>query len=412
MSYVFVSAVFLVLLLMNGALAADTSGPAHSVDQRHVLLKGRVSVGDHSTVVGKRVDELLDTALDRDPKTAVLDKAVNHYRTKSARVAAMTKDDADFLFSYRGFGPSSEAGDVITGEKLKLKSRAAAEYARQKHMDEMHTKIVSDLLQISMGLGMSDKARGRETVSIGRNALKSLVGSSEADRTTQMLSSWSQGIKVPDGLFKQKVWDVQHRNEMSSTVVKTALARDPVVVEIKNHIHKYNHLSKAYRATGRVVNTVLGVLSRTPAVHHGATPALVGFVTATGGPEQSKIMKELYLDQRFISRMQVISEETHMALDNYQLAVVTHNPALLACSESLIQNMAGPGMVKPLFGASVVPHGSQVISSSTSSIDSAPIVSQKPGLTARTEDILKKLRRGIAQRNRKSPAGSQETDGL
>ena len=342
--------------------AATTGGGFLSSHGRPVL-KGHVSIGEQTTVVGRRIDELLDAALERDPQSAALDKAVEHYRSKCARASAMVRDDADLLFSYRGFGPSSEAGDIITGEKLKVKSRASAEYVRQKHIDNLHTRIVSGILQIAMGLGMSDKAQARKTVDSGRDDLMSLVGSHKAAETTRLLSSWSNRIRVPDGVFRQRVWDVSRRNQMSDTVIKTALARDPVVVEILNHLHKYNHLPKLMRASGSVFLPLFGVMSRTPALHNAGTPALVAFVTATGGPEQAKIMKELYLDRRFVSRVQVINEETHMALDNYQLAVVTHNPTLLACSESVIQNLAGSEVIRPLFGRSVLPQDSRTLRS-------------------------------------------------
>lgn len=396
-----ISAVLLALLPLNNSSAEEIYRPARttanncfattatssrgtSVKRRPGRLEGRVSVSEQTTVVGQRIDDLLEAALNRDPGTAVLDQAVEHFQSKPARISAQAKDGADFLFSYRGFGPSSEAGDIITGEKLKLKSRASAEYARQKHIDELHTRIVSSVMQIAMGLGMSDQARGQTTVNIGVNSLRSLVGDDQASETMQMLSGWSKQLIVPDEIFKQPAWDVERRCQMSSAVVKTALARDPVVVEIQKHLHKYNQLSKLARASGRVVETTLGVASRAPVLHHVGTPALVAFVTATGGPEQAKIMKELYLDRRYASRLQVVSDETHQALDNYQVAVLTYNPVLLACSEAIISDMAGHEIVPKLFGTSVLPPGSKFISPITTST-----------LTANTAPVAYKVQRSV-----------------
>jgi len=361
-------AVLLAVLPLNIALAQNIHGRgnlARSQSQSTLdnsggeyatgRLQGHILVSEGPGIVGRRIDDLLGAALERDPQTAVLDEAVEHYRTRAARISAGAKDSAEFLVCYKGFGPSSEAGDVITGEKLKLHNAASAEYARQKHIDELHTKIVSSLLQISMGLGMANNARSQETINSGVDSLRPLVGDDQANETKQLLTSWSKRVRVPEQIFKQPVWDVERRNQMQSAIVKTALARDPVVIGIQNHIHKYNHLSKFARASGKVCSTVLGVLSRTPVVHHAGTPVLVGYLAATGGPEQSKIMKELYLDRRYASRLQVMSEETHMAMDNYQLALVTHNPCLLACSESVIQDLAGPEVVGQYFGRSVLP---------------------------------------------------------
>ncbi len=339
--------------------ASATRGGGGLFGHRRPLLKGRVAVGEEMTVVGRRVDVLLDRTLDRDPKTALLNQAVQHYQTKRCRVAAQAKDVADFLFNYRGLSQSIEAGDIITGERLKLKSRAAAEYARQKHIDELHTRIVSNVMQIAMGLGMSDRARGDRTINYGIHRLQPLVGKDAAVGTAEMLANWAQGIRVPEQIFNQPEWDVEHRNEMSSFLVKSAMRHDPVVCEIFKHLHKYNHRTRLARASSRVLDTVFGVLSRNPATGHAGIPLLVASVLASGGPEQAKIMKELYLDRRLASRLQVINDEAHMALDNYQLAVLTRNPPLLACSESVIQDLAGAKVVPKLFGRSVLAQSSR-----------------------------------------------------
>lgn len=75
---------------------------------------------------------------------------------------------------------------------------------------------------------------------------------------------------------------------------------------------------------------------------------------ATGGPESCKLLKELYLDKRFESRCKVISEEAHMAIDNYQMALMTRNPVLLACSESLLGQMIGEMGVKEIMGTALL----------------------------------------------------------
>jgi hypothetical protein len=44
-----------------------------------------------------------------------------------------------------------------------------------------------------------------------------------------------------------------------------------------------------------------------------------------------------------------------MALENYHIAMLTHNPVLLACSESLIDQMSGGDTVHSVLGRSVLP---------------------------------------------------------
>jgi hypothetical protein len=315
-----------------------------------------ITASDAQNAVANRVDQLLDSALEHDPQTKILNKAVSHYRTKTQVVVAETKDTLDYLIPYRGFGPSSEAGDIILDEQMKLKSRASAEYAKQRHIDDTHIKVVSNMMQLAMGMGNPDTKKGSDSVAEGYASLKELVGAEEADRTLSMLKSWTLELEVPASVYAQGAWDVKERQDKLKTVLSTALEQDAVLHEITKRVHKYNHKSKFARASAHIVETVLGAAALTPTfVGPAAKTALVTFVMATGGPESCKLLKELYLDKRFESRWKVLNEEAHMALENYHIAMLTHNPVLLACSESLIDQMAGEETVKTVFGTAVLP---------------------------------------------------------
>ncbi len=318
-------------------------------------LEGSITLSCQHSLVARRIDQLLDTALDKDSKTQVLDKAVKHYNKTSQKVLAETKDAMDYLIPYRGFGPSSEAGDIILDEKVKLKSRASAEYARQKHIDEKHLQIVTSMSQIAMGLGMSDQVRGEKITSSGIQTLKGLVGDEEAEKTVDLLDEWSKNVVVPESVYAQGVWDVNQRQEKTKFVMETALESDVVIQEVKRRLHKYNQRSKGAMIASHVVETTLGAASLTPTfIGPAAKVALLAFVMATGGPESCKLMKELYLDKRFESRCKVVAEETHIALENYHVALLTRNPCLLALSESLVGEMTGPESVKQVLGTTVL----------------------------------------------------------
>lgn len=330
-------------------LAVKKKGPNKRFD-------ASINMSDTETAVAGRLDELVDAALARDDKTKVLNNAVNHYRKKSQVVIAESKDALDYLVPFRGFAASSEAGDIILGEQLKLKSKASAEYARQKHVDETHIKLVSSMMQVAMGLGMSDRTRGDQVSHSGYEQLKALAGEDEAQKTMQMFSAWTTELTIPESVYKRADWDVTQKQELMRQVMTEALDADPIIHQIKKRIHKYNQRSNLARASAKVVQTTLGVASLTPTfVGPAAKAALVSFVMATGGPEQCKLLKELYLDKRFESRWKVLNEEAHLALDNYQIASLTRNPVLMACSESLVGQMTNPDAARRILGASVLP---------------------------------------------------------
>ncbi len=343
-------------LPLEERLGTDSTKPVSAKANLPKRFDASINLSDGHNAISSRIDELLDSALDRDPQTQVFNKSVAHYRTKTQRVVAEAKDTADYLIPYRGFGPSSEAGDIILDEKVKLKSRASAEYARQRHVDDVHVKLVSNMMQVAMGLGMADKTRSTEAVGQGHAALKELVGEQEAQHTLEMLNTWMRDLNVPESVYEQGAWDVTTRQEKFKIVMQNALEDDPVLHEITKRLHKYNHRSKFARTSAHVVQTTLGAAALTPTfVGPAAKAALVAFVMATGGPEQCKLLKELYLDKRFESRWKALNEETHLALENYHIAILTRNPVLLACSEALIDSMAGEDTVEKVFGHSVMP---------------------------------------------------------
>lgn len=316
-------------------------------------LSGSISFSDPYEGITTRLDELLETALYRDTKSIELDKAVNHYRKKTQVVIAEGKEATNYLIPYRGFGPSKEAGDIILDEKVKLKSRAAAEYAKQKQIDDTHLKVASSMMQIAMGLGMEDKGRGAEITGKGLTSLKELVGDEQAEKTLALLNSMGANIDLNDPAFSKQAWDIEEKQSKQKQILELALEDDMVVHQIKKHIHKYNHKSKFTMVSSQVVQVVLGSASLTPSfVGPAAKTALMAYIMATGGPEQSKLLKQLYLDKRLESRWKVLNEEAHMALDNYQLALLTKNPILLACSESLVGQMVGGHHIDGIFGRS------------------------------------------------------------
>jgi len=318
-------------------------------------LTGSISTADPYQHVGSQMDKLLETALERDEKTKTIDMAVSHYKKKSQIVIAETKDALDYMIPYRGFGPSKEAGDIILGEKLKMKSRASAEFARQKNIDETHLKVTTCMFQVAMGIGMTDRQRGEEIVDAGMKSLKELVGDEEAERTAKMLADFRDNFEVPESMYEQKIWDVAQKQAKQNQIFQASIEEDPVVKEIKKRVHKYNHKSRLSMVTSQVLQTGLGVAALTPSfIGPGAKMALLSYVMATGGPESCKLLKELYLDKRFESRCKVISEEAHMAIDNYQIALMTRNPVLLACSESLLGQMIGEMGVKEIMGTALL----------------------------------------------------------
>ena len=210
-------------LPIHGALPEPLAIPSTKAELKAPVTHKHKTKGPRELTVGlssdsyetidQRMNRLVDCALEKNPQMAKLDKAVAHYRTSTQKTVAAGKDIAEYVFDYQGFGPSSEAGDIVLGEKLKVKSRAAAEYARQQLVDSTHSSVTAGTMELAMGLGMSDKTRGSEIANAGYDHLKDMVGEEEAAKTKELIVTLRQDVDIPDSVYNQNIWSTSERQK-------------------------------------------------------------------------------------------------------------------------------------------------------------------------------------------------------
>jgi hypothetical protein len=317
-------------------------------------LTGKITAYDVDNDFGSLIDSALDGALYKTTNMHNLDASVAHYRKGAQVKLAGAKDAANYALGYKGFGPSSEAADVILDEKIKVKDKHSSEYARQRFVDQMHPQVISKVMQLAYGIGLPDKGRREEITNDALSKLKQLCGDKQAEAIYQKLSSWNTEIKVPNVMYTAATsWDVDFFQKKVADVTKLSMDGDPVVKELVKRLQKYNHHSKVARASAKVVQSTLSIgtwVGPGILIPLGCEAANVGFIMATGGPEDAKLMKELYYDKRVESRYRTINEESQLSLTQYQNALHTHNPALLVCCESILTQLVGSENITQVLG--------------------------------------------------------------
>lgn len=346
------------------ALFGSWSGTCISAMAADALLDDRSSTAGSSSIslkgvvseyVGPAPDELLEqlvqTAVEQDKQRQLLLDKSKHYHGITGKVAATTRQVVQMATEYRGFELSSEAADVILDEKIRLKSQSSVDYAQQKNLDEYHTKIYSGLMHMAQGLGMSDAGRRSKIVEQATSTLKEVVGEEEAQKTARLMTAWSEQIVVPPSYLKQESLDVMEIQGKIDVLVKQALGTDPVVSYVRRVLHRYNVHKDIVRASAKVINTTLSFAMYSPTVVAPAAQ-LAAFVysMSTGGPEETKLLKELYLDKRLDSRYKRVNTEVGQALNGYNAAVLTQNPTLLAFTESMMSAISGEDATANVLG--------------------------------------------------------------
>jgi hypothetical protein len=202
------------------------------------------------------------------------------------------------------------------------------------------------MMQVCYALGIDDPQKRDKSLASGRAALIEMVGEDKADETIKLLSNWSNDVHVNPDSFNRDQLDILEMEDSTKNLIAFGLEGDSVVKEIKDKLHKYNRHSKFASATAKVVNTTLSVVMLSPTIlSPAAQAAQLVFVALTGGPEEAKLLKEVYLDRRFESRYKRLNAEANLAVSNYNRALSTKNPVLLAFSESIANNISGKASI-------------------------------------------------------------------
>jgi len=299
------------------------------------------------------ISDLIESAQSKDQQFATYQQAVDRYSTVGSKMGERTSDCLNYTLMYKGISPSSEAGDVVLGEKNKLKGIASAKYLRQKLHDELQLKVLNNVMQLAMTLGNGDEQDSSKEFRQGQEELVKLVGQQQADRTVALLKSMRDQQQQQAKQLPKQVWTISQTEKRIQAAVQAAATVDPIVKEIEDDVHHYNHHSSAALAGQRVVRVALSAVSLAPSVVGPAAQAvLFGFLVVSGGTEQEKVLRELYLDKRLSSRAHLLSEEAHLAFENYQLAAMTNNRLLMSCSEQLVSRMAGSASATKLLSGS------------------------------------------------------------
>ncbi len=306
----------------------------------HIPLNAGVDTKEQSQL-SQNVDQLLNSALSKKTAFTKSESAVRRYRAPKQKTWTKMKDASNFLVPWHGFGPSSEAGDVILDEKIKLKSLEAAEYARQKEVDDTHLAVVEKMLCLAETAGTPNIIEQQTRVNIALGALSELTSQDDAQKTLRMIKDLDTSqITELVSSSEFKPLSIIDRKRKCKELSESFISNDPVAQEVIRRLHLYNKRGTLTSVGGHVVQTTLGVATLIPNVLAPASQGcLMTYEMANGGTEESKLIKELYLEKRLQSRCQSLVEEAHLAIDAYESAMTTHNYSLAALSRAIMNDL-------------------------------------------------------------------------
>jgi hypothetical protein len=346
---------------IHGYISIDSASPTVDAATGHesgsegspnMPLEGGVLYEDSNRDFCNSMRRLTESALQRSPEYQKAEKAVDHYSTKVQRSIRFSKDALNYAIPYRGCSMSIEGSQMVLNKKMKLTNLCIAELTKQRISDELQPKITARVMQIAMGLGLNDPEQSKELVDHGMSELTDMVGKEEANRVLSLLNNWKNQLDIPDSVYQQPIWDISACDYLMSEVSKRATDHDPTVASMSGKVGKLNH-GKLFNTVSSIVEAPLAVttlLAINPAVSIGAEAVGTAFVMAIGGPEENKLLKELYMARRMEIRRKKISDELTLALIGYQTGMLTHNGLLLASSEAVLQGLVGQAGITKILG--------------------------------------------------------------
>jgi hypothetical protein len=248
--------------------------------------------------------------------------------------AGKSKSLANFVLDLRGFDWSKEGANAISDTNINIKSELAREYLAQKKHNEQELLKAALIMQMAMYMDLNPKKASDALVQ-----LEKLVGTTESVDTYCVLKQMNgDALPIDD---KRLVLDFVQKRAAVSKLLEAAAVRDPVLINVSQRLSKFNHRGKFIQIMAKVVYSSLGVATFTPTlVAPIAETALLSFMMATGGPEQDKLLREVYLGKILQNRCDMLNEKAHLATDSLDLAIMTKNKRLLACTKALLRDLA------------------------------------------------------------------------
>ncbi len=342
------------LLALSLAVSSNMTCLAQCADQRpQTKLEGKIT--EVSSEVSKATSKTDNTAGNAKKILDVLDQT-SHPKVIKAGLARKTASKVvslgNFVLDLRGFDWSVEGADVALEEKLTYKSEIAKEFAVRRLRDQRELEAVCAVFQTSMVSGIDNADRKEKLLTASKPKLTELFGEENARLLVEQLNKLSteQTAETNYQCGEAALWTVDEQQEKFKEIVDRAIERDPQVKEILTRMHKFNGRSKLARVTAKLVYTTLGLASFAPTfIAPAAEISLLTFMTVTGGPEQDKLLREMYLYKCLESRYKTIHEEAHLAVTNAQVAALTGNRPLTTCSMELVNRIAGPVAAAKVF---------------------------------------------------------------
>ncbi|MCA0313213.1 MAG: hypothetical protein LCH63_05155 [Candidatus Melainabacteria bacterium] len=307
------------------------------------------------------------TAMERDPEVLQADQNLFKMQGSGQSAKEMSKNFLHYLLNYRGVGPSSAGANALMERKIKASSTLSAELKWEKAVDEKYVSTVNACAELADALDREDAADRAQALSDAKANLNLLVGEEETNKLVDKF----QNLKatLPATLPNPGSLGVAAERARIRTLEEAVIKQDPILSATAQKLAKYTVTTKTEVVTG-AVQTALGVA--------GLAPSLIGpcaqlvktaFILSTGGSEENKLYKEVFLFKRIEVRARTISQLSSTAVRSYHMACMTKRPLLAAYAQSLMSKMTDADTVSKIVSGNLDTRLAVPVNAATASLE-------------------------------------------
>ncbi len=343
------------------AKAATTSGEPSvtetTVDLKDKKIESGISISTSSKLKCVEFapskdpfEEAINTAaivaMERDPEVVEADNKLFKMQGSGQNAKEISKNFLHYLLNYRGVGPSSSGANALMERKINSSSTLAAELKWEKAVDEKYVSTVNACAELADALDREDATERDQALADATANLNVLVGEEEAAKLVTKFKNLK--ATLPNTIPNAGSLGVAAERARIRTLEEAVIKQDPILSTTTQKLAKYTVTTKTEVVTG-AIQSALGVA--------GLAPSLIGpcaqlvktaFILSTGGSEENKLYKEVFLFKRIEVRARTISQLSSTAVRSYHMACLTKRPLLAAYSQSLMSKMTDKDTVEKI----------------------------------------------------------------
>jgi hypothetical protein len=287
------------------------------------------------------------SAMERDSKLVEVDATLAKMRRKGQKANEVGRNFAHYLLNYRGVGPSSDGANALMERNIKSSNTLTTELIWEKAVDEKYVDTVTTCAELADALDRENTEEQEKALKIVTTKLNNLLGEEASGKLIAKFKALKNVLPLATSGGAGNI-GVGVERERIAALTESVMKNDEIVAEVAQKLSKFTVTDRTQAITG-AAQSVLGVAGLAPSLIGPAAQVLKTIlILSTGGSEENKLFKEVFLFKRLEVRTRAIGSLASSAVRSHNMANLAKRPFLKAYSEAMMRQLADEQTVEGL----------------------------------------------------------------